>query len=303
MLPKLSWLKQHVPTRQLLKFFLLFTIVTFHYSTLEGQELFQQKQSRRRVNIMVANTVDAFDLYSKTLYIRAKIRSVFSLGRFRVINACCSYEVYEKVRALLQHRKAKIGTLWFDSHGHFEEGHSSFRIGHELFNYSTVRNAAATEYLQRLSAFCDHQTKVLIGSCYSGATFFRSYKDSLQTYMYGDSLMIGLSHILGGTIVYGSESWVMMKPGFFQEGYALAGYPLGKKTMDIIFKPVWYRMGQWNQYLPGTTGITPINTVGLNGRGEAVINEYTYQTERIRRKIHKKVARLKPGLWKPKQHP
>ena len=41
--------------------------------------------------------------------------------------------------------------------------------------------------------------------------------------MNGDSLMIGLANILPGATIFGTEGWVMTKPGVFDKhSYALA---------------------------------------------------------------------------------
>ena len=247
-----------------------------------------------RVNIMVVNKVRDFDLYSKTLFARAKIKSILSKGRFIVIEASSSADMLQKVRIALQKRNALIGTLWFDSHGYFKNGYSSFSIGNEEFSHKTIRDSLQTNYLAQLSAFCDFNTQVIIGSCYGGATYKRTLPgDTVSTMMHGDSLMIGLSDILNSSTVYGSESWVMMKPGIFKNSYAFAGHPWGKKYRDQILEPVWENIGKWNRYSGRQKKMERVNTIRLDKNADLTINPKSYQhKKRIQRSIQRKLKKL-----------
>ena len=247
-----------------------------------------------RVNIMVVNKVRDFDMYSKTLFARAKIKSMLSKGRFIVIEASSSADMIEKIRMSMKKRNTLIGTLWFDSHGYFKNGYSSFSIGNEEFSYKTISDSLKTNNLSQLAAFCDFNTNVIIGSCYGGATYNRILPgDTITSMMYGDSLMIGLSHILNGSTVFGSESWVMMKPGIFKNSYAFAGHPWGKKYRDQILEPVWKRLGKWNKYCGRQKKIQEVNTISLNKFADLAINQKNYQhKKRIQKTIQRKLKKL-----------
>ncbi len=247
-----------------------------------------------RVNIMVVNKLRDFDMYSKTLFTRAKIKSMLSNGKFIVIEANSSADMLEKISVVLKKRNMLIGTLWFDSHGYFKNGYSSFSIGNEEFSYKTIRDILKTNYLAQLSAFCDFNTNVIIGSCYGGATYKRTLPgDTVQSMMHGDSLMIGLSDILNGSTVFGSESWVMMKPGIFKNTYAFAGHPWGKKYRDQILEPAWKRIGKWNRYSGRQKKIQEVHTISLNKYADVTINQKSYQhKKRIQRTIHRKLKKL-----------
>lgn len=248
----------------------------------------------KRVNIMVVNKVRDFDMYSKTLFARAKIKSMFSNGRFIVIEAHSSADMLQKTRSAMQKNNALIGTLWFDSHGYFKNGYSSFSIGNEEFSYKTINDSLKTNYLAQLAPFCDFNTNVIIGSCYGGATYQRTLPgDTATSMMYGDSLMIGLSAILNGSTVFGSESWVMMKPGIFKNGYAFAGHPWGKKYRDQILEPVWKRMGLWNKYCGRQKKIEQVHTISLNKFADLAINQKNYQhTKKVQQTIARKLKKL-----------
>jgi hypothetical protein len=229
-----------------------------------------------RINIMVANTVRDFDLYTKTLFLRAKIKSIFSKGKFVVVSARSSEDMFRKISSLLQ-KKTMLGTLWFDSHGYYKNGYSSFSIGHEEFSFRTIKDLENSTFLRKLSAYCDSETSVLIGSCFGGATYQRKlFNDSVYTRMNGDSLMMMLSVLLNGSTVYGSESWVMMKPGTFNKGYAFAGFPPGKKFRDKTFEPAWQKVGVWNQYSAKTKTFKTVPTVSLNEQAEIKVMKKHY---------------------------
>lgn len=247
-----------------------------------------------RVNVMVVNKVRDFDLYSKTLFARAKIKSILSNGRFIVIEANSSADMLQKIRVAMKKNNTMIGTLWFDSHGYFKNGYSSFSIGHEEFSYKTINDSLKINYLAQLSAFCDLNTNVIIGSCYGGATYKRTLPgDTVTSFMHGDSLMIGISDILNGSTVFGSESWVMMKPGIFKNSYAFAGHPVGKKYRDQILEPVWKRMGKWNRYCGRQKKMQEVNTICLNKFADLAVNQKNYQhKKRIQKTIQRKLKKL-----------
>jgi len=171
-----------------------------------------------------------------------------------------------------------IANIWFDSHGHYRNRYSSFRIGSDEFSYKNINDTNATHYLQLLSAYCDERTKIGLGSCYSGARYDFPKTDSTEaTPMKGDSLMIGVGNIFNRSTVYGSEGWVMSKPGIFSNKYAFAGYILGKRYLKPMWTPVWEHLGEWNQYSARTGEFKAVNTVSLNRWGDIRIRERNYQ--------------------------
>jgi hypothetical protein len=137
-----------------------------------------------------------------------------------------------------------------------------------------------------------------LGACYAGADFYFPATDSTPpTRMNGDSLMVGLGNIFTGSTVYASESWVMAKPGIFANKYGFAGYPLNKKSLDQIFKPVWERIGKWRQYNSGIGMVQNIATVSMSRAGNINVRMKDYnQGDKARKTIARKLKKLKPGL-------
>ena len=117
--------------------------------------------------------------------------------------------------------------------------------------------------------------------------------------MQGDSLMMGMGKIFSQSYIYGCESWVMSKPGIFNNGYALAGYPLNKCFKDVGFKPVWQRLGQWHRYQDESNCFEDVNTVALNKYCEISLLKTNYQDRNKKKEvIERKIDNLKPGLYK-----
>ena len=68
-----------------------------------------------RVNVMVVNKVRDFDMYSKTLFARAKIKSILSKGRFIVIEANSSADMLQKI-TVAPYGSTRMAILKMDIH-------------------------------------------------------------------------------------------------------------------------------------------------------------------------------------------
>lgn len=255
----------------------------------------------RRINFYVVNKPKTLDLYSRLVIIRAKHRASTRKEKFIVIVASSTKEVKNKIIENLQKRNGIIGSLWFDSHGHYKNGYSSFTIGDEEFSYKTIRDTTATNNLHALASFCDEHTRIAIGSCYGGATYEQpAHNGKPASRMNGDSLVIGLANVLPKATIYGAEGWVMTKPGIFARNtYALAGFPLQKRFKDEVYKPVWEHMGVWHAYSSETKIFTTEKTLSLTHMGTIHVKAESYlDQDKYKKRQARNLKKLKPGLAK-----
>jgi hypothetical protein len=238
------------------------------------------------------------DLLAFYTLLRARVKSQFHHKKFYVVNARSAKDASAKVEHILLNTKKFIKNIWFDSHGHYGNRYSSFRIGTDQFSYKNIYDRYAIQYLRTIAKYCDEETKVGIGSCYAGADFFFPATDSTSaTRMNGDSLMIGLGNIFTRSSIYASESWVMAKPGIFKNRFGFAGYPLNKKFKDRVYAPVWERIGIWKQYSLQSGKIRSVPTIALDNRGNIKCNKAYYNNwKKTRNRIAKVSKRLRPGL-------
>jgi hypothetical protein len=240
------------------------------------------------------------DLASRFNIVRGKMKGMFHKKVFVAIVAKDATHASAKVQRKLNKYDGRIGTLWFDSHGMYRKGYSLFFIGHDEISYYTLKDSAFASPLRQLAAYSTDETKVVIGSCYGGATYYRcsiDYKDT--TRMNGDSLMIALGKVLNAATVYGSESWVMTKPGLFLERAAVAGYPRRKLFRDLVYQPAWENMGKWNEYNALTNSFASINPVAMDMYGNLVVRNISYTSkEEVIKDINKMLGKLEPGLYK-----
>lgn len=262
--------------------------------TLSGNS--QQIKSKTRMNIYVISKDAKFEFLPFTVKIRAFIKSIFHHKRMRVIVADKSEVAANKIEKLLKKHKAVIGNLWFDSHGLYKNGFSSFSIGQDNFSYKNINDTQHTCFIKKIASFTDADTKVGIGSCYGGATFTHPGSAIAKSgLMNGDSLMMGMGQLFYGSTIYASGGWVMMKPGIFSDKFGFAGYPLGKKYRTQYWKPVWDHLGQWYSYNVNDGYIQNINTVALNNVGEIKVRARNYLSlAKAIRKQDKAIASLQP---------
>ena len=259
------------------------------------------RPNQRRLNFYIANKPKTFDLFSLLVIIRARKQGLSRHHDFVAIVATSSKEVRQKMEQHLRKKNAMIGSLWFDTHGRYANGYSSFILGTDEFSYKTIKDTVHTAQLRALAPFCDEYTQVAIGSCYSGATYEKpAHNGAPASRMNGDSLMIGLANVLPNATIYGTEGWVMTKPGIFKKhAYALAGYPLQKRFKDEVYRPVWEHMGIWHSDSSGTNSLQTTNTLSLTRTGAIHVKAVTYlDREKSKERLDKNLKRLRPNLLK-----
>jgi len=231
---------------------------------------------------------------------RAKVKSLFRQKKFVAIIASNARQASNKIQYRLEKYNAGIGTIWFDSHGMYKKGYSLFFIGTDEYSYKTLKDQAVLQPLKQLGAFANTETKVIIGSCYAGATYYRAsidYKDT--TRMNGDSLMIALGNVFGQSRIYACESWVMTKPGLFLKRAAVVGYPGRKLFRDVCYQPAWENMGKWNEYNAATNCFNPVGPVTLDMYGNVIVRRFSHKdTEHAKKRVAKNLEKLHQGLYK-----
>ncbi len=240
------------------------------------------------------------DPASRFNVLRAKTKSFFRPKRFVAIVAKDGSQMAAKVLYRLRKYNAIIGTIWFDSHGMYKKGYSLFFIGHDEYNYKNINDTCFNIPFKTLAPHSDFQTKLIIGSCYGSATYYRAsvdYKDT--TRMNGDSLMIGMGKIFDRAKIYACESWVMSKPGLFLKKPSVAGFPGRKLFRDICYRPAWKNMSTWNEYNSVSNSFNRTGPVSLNMYGSLVLRNSSYPTKKeVKKGIAKNILKLKPGLYK-----
>lgn len=244
-----------------------------------------------RMNIYVISKDKKKEILPFTVKVRAIFKSLLSKKRMRVIVASKSEFAAAKIDRLLKKHHAIIGNLWFDSHGLYKNGYSSFSIGEDHFSYKNINDSTQTAFLQKIAVYTDEYTRVGLGSCYGGATFIHPGSATVKSGpMKGDSLMIGMGKIFKGSTVYASGGWVMMKPGIFSDNFGFAGYPLGKKYRTQYWRPVWDHLGEWYAYSTKEGFIKTVNTVALSRIGEITVRDRNYLS------LHKAIKKQNRAL-------
>lgn len=296
---------------KILSTILLLVLFTNHTTSAQTLSVFPEENSKVEAGVTaVKNHLNffivskrkkgQFDPATRFNALRAKIKSFFHKKKFVAIVAKDSKQASAKIRHRINKYNANIGTIWFDSHGKYIKGYSLFFIGHDEFNYKNLKEPGIASGLQELAAFTDDQTKVIIGSCYGGATYYRSsidYKDT--TRMNGDSLMIAMGKIFNKATIYASESWVMTKPGLFVKSAAVAGYPKRKLFRDVCYRPAWETMGKWNEYDALRGELRQINPIALDKHGNVIVRSRSYnEKEKVQREIAVNLEKLEPDLYK-----
>ncbi len=257
---------------------------------------------KKKINFFVVSKREKgkLDLATRYNIFRSKVKGFFCKRQFVSVVARDTKHAAKRITSHLQANEARLGTIWFDSHGMYKKGYSLFYIGNDEISYVTLKDTNLINQLSSISSFADAESRLVIGSCYGGATYKRSsvdYKDT--TRMNGDSLMISIGTIFRNGRVYASESWVMTKPGLFRRRPSVGGFPGRKLFRDLCYEPAWKNMGIWNKYDAVDGKISRSNPVSLDRYGNLIIRGVPFKHEKTFRKIyHKKLTRLHTNLYR-----
>lgn len=251
----------------------------------------------RRINLVISPRVRKIDPGTISFQVQAFIQRAILRKDTRLLVVGSSEEMYRKIKKIAEKENALIGNIWFDSHGHYGKRYSLFEIGDEEFNWMNLTDESQIYWLRKVAVYCDKKTKAGIGACYSGATYTTpAIAGFPPSVMGGDSLMVRLSRILNNAEVYGSESWVMSKPGLFDRKYGLCGFPVKKRFQDVFLRPAWERVGKWNVYKGSTGEFRSVEGVYLTGIGEIIVIDKSYlDITENRQKVSKKIRQLRKG--------
>lgn len=256
----------------------------------------------RHINFFIISKREKgrLDLASRFNVFRSKIKNFFRRKKFVAIVARDAGHMSRKMQRKLRKYNAHIGTLWFDSHGKYKTGYSLFYIGRDEVSLHSIYDSTIGIHFRELAAFADTQTRIVIGACYGGATYTRlsvDYKDT--TRMNGDSLMRALGSFFHQSTIYGSESWVMTKPGIFLKKPAVVGHPGRKLFRDICYKPAWETVGQWNEYAAMTNSFRRVNPLTMDMYGNVLQLPHSFPRHKSdKRNVKRNMKKLKPGLYK-----
>lgn len=280
-------------------YFLLFMFFAASETAVAQNTPGSEVRPVRRLNFMVSTKQKKVDLAPISFQAQAIIMRKYHKKDFYVIIAGSSKKMTRQITRILKRKKAMIGNIWFDSHGHWQRRRSLFEIGEEEFNYKTIQDSMLNTHLKKLAAYCDTNSNVGVGSCYAGATYTLPAIESIPAQrMNGDSLMIGVSKLFSNATVYACESFVMTKPGVMNAYYALAGAPGRKKFKDPIYAPVWERLGEWNCYSGKKGKFEEPVTISLNQDGSIYVKGKKYLSyEKNKKKLSKKMRKFKRGNY------
>ena len=260
-------------------------------------------EQKQKLNFFVVSKRKKGKLDPATSFnvLRTKIKSLWRPKNFVAIIAADADQASAKILHRLKKYNANIGTVWFDSHGLYKKGYSLFYIGHDEISFKKLKDSSFTHQFDSLTPYATNETRLVIGSCYGGATYHRSsidYRDT--TRMNGDSLMIALAKFFPQAKIYGSESWVMTKPGIFNDkGVAVAGFPKRKLFHDVCYRPAWENVGKWNEYNAATGMLTQINSVTLDSYGNLEVIRRSFNEKPATQKdIQKNILKLEADLFK-----
>ena len=260
-------------------------------------------EQKQKLNFFVVSKRKKGKLDPATSFnvLRTKIKSLWRPKNFVAIIAADADQASAKILHRLKKYNANIGTVWFDSHGLYKKGYSLFYIGHDEISFKKLKDSSFTNPFDSLTPYATNETRLVIGSCYGGATYHRlslDYRDT--TRMNGDSLMIELAKLFPKAKIYGSESWVMTKPGIFNDkGVAVAGFPKRNLFHDVCYRPAWENVGKWNEYNAATGTLTQINSVTLDSYGNLEVVRRSFNEKPATQKdIQKNILKLEADLFK-----
>ncbi|MDB5223488.1 MAG: hypothetical protein JWN83_2155 [Chitinophagaceae bacterium] len=286
---------------------LIFILLLFHCAAFSRMAVDSIKYNynseayykKTGINIYIISKDKYFNFTSRIIVWQTKLVALFHSKKMKVIFATSTADAGEKIAALVQKHNYTINNLWFDSHGKYRKGYSSFMIGVDEYYYKNISDTNHISSLKKIASYCNSHTNIGLGSCFAAADYtFPVLRNGTYENMHGDSLLRGMGNIFKESTVYACKSWVMAKPWILGSKNALAGYPLDRQYKDTIFLPVWNRMGTWDKYSATSHEIETINTVYLTNNGEILVQDKSYLAQKkAQRKLARNLKKLRPDLY------
>ena len=255
--------------------------------------------SKKRVNVIISTKARKIDGAQYSFQWQAALTRLFHKRKLYLFYVDSIQEAASRVSKRLEKENALIDNLWFDGHGHIGRRTSIIEIGKDEVNTQTIHEDYISNALKKIAAYCDSNTNVGIGSCYSAATFTLPAIDKFPAQrMNGDSLMIAMGNLMPGSTMYGTRSWVMSKLGVFSNSFALAGHLTRKVFKDPLLEPIWDTQGEWLTYNSHTGKFTEIKTVALDGEGNILTKSNNYlDTKKQQKRLARKKKKFKEGTF------
>jgi hypothetical protein len=275
----------------------------FSKQSEEGNYIYTARKRAEKangsINLFVLNREKKFNLSSFGFRFNAFFAQLFD-KKIQIVRVVSLADLVEQTNALMAiHSDKMIGHLWFDSHGKFKKGFSLFNIGIDTLTCQNIKDYENVAYLEQLTAYCDEKSQITIGSCYGAATYNRPANQLVSASpMLGDSLLLAMSSIFSLSPIYGSESWIMVKPFNFGKEKGLSGFPIERRFTDEIYRPAWQSIGSWKKVEPGTQKLIPVHTAYLGKSGSLEFNQSDYLSSvKNQKKVNRKMKKLKPGRY------
>ena len=256
---------------------------------------------KKRINIVLSNKAVRLDPALLSTHIQAWWNQLFHRKKMHVLVVKTIEEAVERIDRLMEKENAVIDNIWFDSHGHMGRRLAVLEIGDVELNYETIREPWFKEKISSIGKYCDSNSKVVLGSCYSGAEYMSGGIDSFPARkMNGDLLMTGAGALFNKATIYAAVSWITTKPGFFNGRYASAGHPWARKFKDPRLRPAWDSLGVWKTYTE-KEGIRLCNTVVMDHNAGIRVKEKAFlDIPKYRKKQQKLIRKLKEGNFPDK---
>jgi hypothetical protein len=294
-------MKLLVLTSILMKRPVLFALLIFIALTGYAADRDSLSPPKKRINIVISNKSVRLDPALMSTHIQAWWNQLFHRKKMHFMVVKTIEEAVERVNRLMEKENALIDNIWFDSHGHMGRRLALLEIGDVELNYQTIRDPWFIEKVSAIGRYCDSNSKVVLGSCYSGAEYMSGGTDSFPPRkMNGDKLMEGAGALFNQATIYASVSWITTKPGFFNGRYATAGHPWAKRFKDPKFQPVWDSLGVWKSYT-AKDGIRLCNTVVMDHSANIFVKDKAFlDIPKYRKKQQRKMKKIKDGNFPDK---
>jgi hypothetical protein len=264
------------------------------------EALYRSARATSRCNLFVFSREKKPTAATACFRFNTSIQKIFHRN-IRTMRVGSLDELVERVdRLMAENPDMMLGQIWLDSHGRYKNGHALFSVGRDTIWAENIFSDSIAGRLERLTAYCDAQSKVTLGACYSGADFTRPGNDLMtESPMLGDSLVRAMASIFSLSPIYASKSWIMVKPFMFGQQWGISGFPKQSRFKDEIFRPAWEMTGQWNMVPAGSRTVVSAGTPYLSVSGDLVFLENDYQSvSRHQQRIQKRMKKLRPGVYR-----
>ena len=132
--------------KYLIQLLLLLLLNNSMASAADNRVAVELSRNNKRINFFISSRTRKINPAMQSAQVLAHLNSMFH-KKFIFLIVDSAGDLERKILPILKRQDSKIGSIWFDSHGHFSRRYSSFEMGSTEISYAKIKDGSAINAL------------------------------------------------------------------------------------------------------------------------------------------------------------